>query len=496
MKKRLTPQDLKKIAKYGLLFVLGCILIYANMLTVKAYTVSNGSIYTCDLNNNVTTGTYNFVLEGASYTGRFGSTYQGVMSAFSTSFNAQIQQGNTYTLELYANTGDFRNININSIQEFGSLGSHCSSNLNAYTVTSVVSTYYKITITFVANSTANYSKLVIYNSNGDVITGISNFKIDSMALTDLGNSNTSDIINNQQQNTQDIIENDKQNTQDIIDNQDKNNEELKEEIKENFNNCYTNLFNANSYISNTFSSVSISNNNITATSTSSWKTLSYSFNVDPTKQYTLYYESSDDIAVYYYNHDASNYYLLKPSTFLTINLTKNTLDIRLQTKSDGTVHFNNLMLVEGITSIFIPYGQEVCSNKLDNISGGLNDLNDSITDDTEPDTSSLSDAAGWLPAGPVDSIANLPITFFQTLLSKLNKNCSPIELTLPFIDTELSLPCLSTIFVEIGFNSWWEGFGLIAGAWCVYKYLIQLYKWVDTALSMDEKEQLRKWGGV
>lgn len=120
-----------------------------------------------------------------------------------------------------------------------------------------------------------------------------------------------------------------------------------------------------------------------------------------------------------------------------------------------------------------------------------------ITDETSPDTSGLGNAAGWLPAGPVDSLLNLPITFFTTLLGKLDATCSPIVVELPFVEEDLTLPCLSTLFSQLtGFNTFWNSFGLIAGVWCLYKYFIALYKWVEHALSFDEKESLGKWGGV
>lgn len=127
----------------------------------------------------------------------------------------------------------------------------------------------------------------------------------------------------------------------------------------------------------------------------------------------------------------------------------------------------------------------------------LDELNDNITDQSAPDTDSLGNAAGWLPAGPVDSLLNLPITFFTTLLGKLEATCSPIIVELPFVEEDLTLPCLSTLFSQLtGFNTFWSSFGLIAGVWCLYKYFIALYKWVEHALSFDEKESLGKWGGV
>ena len=133
----------------------------------------------------------------------------------------------------------------------------------------------------------------------------------------------------------------------------------------------------------------------------------------------------------------------------------------------------------------------------DEIKQNQEDIKDSLTDETPPDTSGLGDAAGWLPAGPIDSIVTLPINLLQSLTNNLESSCSPINLPIPFVDSTLSLACPSTLLKKFdGFWLFWESFGLIAGVWVLYKYFINLYKWVESHLSMDEKESLGKWGGV
>lgn len=123
---------------------------------------------------------------------------------------------------------------------------------------------------------------------------------------------------------------------------------------------------------------------------------------------------------------------------------------------------------------------------------------DTITDTTAPDTSGLSNAAGWLPPGPVDSLVNLPINLLNSLLGNIGSTCNSINLTLPFVKKDFTIPCPTDLLNRLGDNflTFWESMGLIAGCWCLYKYFINLYKWVESALTMDEKEQLGKWGGV
>lgn len=130
------------------------------------------------------------------------------------------------------------------------------------------------------------------------------------------------------------------------------------------------------------------------------------------------------------------------------------------------------------------------------INESINNMNNNIMDPSGPDTSSLSNSAGWLPAGPVDSIINLPITMLQSLNNVLSgSSCSPISIPIPFINYNYSLPCLSTIISNMGFSTWWEWVGTIASAFILYKYLINLYAWVDKTLTFRENNW-NDWGGI
>ena len=130
------------------------------------------------------------------------------------------------------------------------------------------------------------------------------------------------------------------------------------------------------------------------------------------------------------------------------------------------------------------------------INESINNMNNNIMDPSGPDTSSLANSAGWLPAGPVDSIINLPITMLQSLNNVLSgSSCSPISIPIPFINYNYSLPCISTIISNMGFSTWWEWVGTIASAFILYKYLINLYAWVDKTLTFRENNW-NDWGGI
>lgn len=124
------------------------------------------------------------------------------------------------------------------------------------------------------------------------------------------------------------------------------------------------------------------------------------------------------------------------------------------------------------------------------------DVSDVITDETPPDISGLGDSAGWLPAGPLDSILNLPLTMFQNLNNALSNQCTPVIVNLPYVDKPITLPCISDIFSQIdGLSVWWNSIGVLLGGYILLKYLIGLEKWADATLTFRENHW-NDWGGV
>ena len=129
------------------------------------------------------------------------------------------------------------------------------------------------------------------------------------------------------------------------------------------------------------------------------------------------------------------------------------------------------------------------NDKLEETNEKLDNIYNTITD-TSLDTSGLQNSAGWLPAGPVDSILNLPLSLYENLLNILQdgQSCPVLQINLPYVDETLSIPCLSDIFSQIdGLNVFWTWVGTISGAFLLFNYLINLYKWVDATLTLREQ---------
>lgn len=148
--------------------------------------------------------------------------------------------------------------------------------------------------------------------------------------------------------------------------------------------------------------------------------------------------------------------------------------------------------------------QKEINQELDNIQDKQNQTNkkldevkSTITDETDPKLDALKNSSGWLPAGPLDSILNLPLSFLNNLSTNLSKTCQPVNLPLPYVDKTLTLPCLNTIYSEIdGLTVWINGIGIIASVFILFTYLINLYKWVDDTLTFRENNYIDNWGGM
>lgn len=146
--------------------------------------------------------------------------------------------------------------------------------------------------------------------------------------------------------------------------------------------------------------------------------------------------------------------------------------------------------------------QQQTNNKLDSVNQTqqqtnqkLDQVNDSITSEEPPDLSGLENSAGWLPAGPVDSILNLPLSLLNNITTNLSKSCQPVNLDLPFVKTKLTLPCINSFYDSIGIKTWVTTIGVIASAFILFSYFLKLYKWVDDTLSMRENT-MSDWGGA
>ena len=159
----------------------------------------------------------------------------------------------------------------------------------------------------------------------------------------------------------------------------------------------------------------------------------------------------------------------------TINLSEDGY-IRYSTRETYDVNF---------TGKYCENGNQALNDKLDEQNDKLDGIQGALTDSSAPNTSGLENSAGWLPAGPLDSILNLPLTMLNSLTNSLGKTCAPLNLKLPYVNKNIQIPCLSAIFAQItGVNGLWTWVGTITSVLILYNYLLNLYAWVDRVLTL------------
>lgn len=137
--------------------------------------------------------------------------------------------------------------------------------------------------------------------------------------------------------------------------------------------------------------------------------------------------------------------------------------------------------------------QQQTNEKLDNLNKTQQETNDYLKDNTAPnsDISSLGNVQGLLPAGPVDSLLNIPFQFLSILTNSFNGVCVPF--TGPFVfGSTLTLPCFGTFYDEVP-DYLMNFINLIPSAFILIKYFKHLYKKIDRAVSMESNTD-DEWG--
>lgn len=117
----------------------------------------------------------------------------------------------------------------------------------------------------------------------------------------------------------------------------------------------------------------------------------------------------------------------------------------------------------------------------------VKDFNNTIKDTSVP-TFNQDQFLGYLPENALSSILNLPLNIMNSILTALNSStCTPITLPIPFLDGETyQLECVSVLFQKMGVSTIINFIGTLLGAFMLYNYLINLYKWVDATLTFRE----------
>ena len=136
----------------------------------------------------------------------------------------------------------------------------------------------------------------------------------------------------------------------------------------------------------------------------------------------------------------------------------------------------------------------ILENQNNQTNENLEDINNSITDETPPDTSEYGEVAGWLPSGTIDTLVNLPLSLLTSINNNANKICSPY--VMPFFNnTSITFPCIGTYLENLsGWGNLISILDLCIACLLLYKLLMSLYKDIQKLLSLQVSDS--DLGGV
>lgn len=319
---------------------------------------------------------------------------------------------------------------------------------------------------------------------GFCITG---WNLESLDVSPMGETPTptptlppnQDVIDNNNANTDKIINNNNQNTDKIIE----SNEKTQEVIKDQFQTC------RDSYnLLNVPSTLQVNN------------MVSVPINLYSRTLYTIHYDSfssSDSTSAFLVQIFGSNR-LLKSIELNSSNLSVSfslvdnaNLIVIYSNRNDSTslsttTTFYNLMInKEPIVKPYEEYGKQVCTNRIDETNKQLEEnnktnqeINDNIKDDNVDEAN--NQASGFFDDFESDDfglsdVITMPLKFIKGLASS---KCYSLNLPLPFVDKNATLPCMTSIYEEF-FSSFFSLYQVISTGIISYWICIDIFRMVQ-----------------
>lgn len=124
-------------------------------------------------------------------------------------------------------------------------------------------------------------------------------------------------------------------------------------------------------------------------------------------------------------------------------------------------------------------------NNISNVANNVKDVENAVKDTNDTIKDGSVDSAGItaltetkLPtSGIFSAILNLPVQFFQSLLDNLSTTtCKNIEFTLPYVDQDVSIPCVRKLLEQLNALAFYETIGGLVGGIAIFNYLMYMGK--------------------
>lgn len=113
----------------------------------------------------------------------------------------------------------------------------------------------------------------------------------------------------------------------------------------------------------------------------------------------------------------------------------------------------------------------------------LQNINNSINNDnvTTSDADDFKNNQAFTDSTGLESVINLPLN----MVNSLSNQCEPIQIHIPYLETDATIPCMSTIY-RSKFNSLYTLVKLVVNGFLVYRILLKVYELVHEAKQPDE----------
>lgn len=513
-----------------LLFFVICIVGVSDVFGLETKTIySNQTLHNSNQFN------YGFVNSGgvdSITTGSVGSRISGKTKYINFYLSQNVALNYTYTIRINFLADDLQPyFSLNHVKEISVCNSSSCSNSSIVSIKKQNNNGFStwVELTFNPTQVGNVIGVTLGDNSGTFITGETFFGISSVQI-ESKNANQ-DVIDNATNNTNNIINNNNSNTESIIN----SNKETQEIIKDQFNTCRdsVNLFNLpdGTFLdsNNSLSTVQVINSNQKITITGSlgkYSSGSRSFSILgvnggysftnygnyfsdaksislPPGTYTLSIQNitgtftSNRLNLYVQNASGNvphtsilNINLLN-STSNSFTLTENT-DVYFTFDYSSNSTFDNysfnLQLQKGsIATVYEPYGKQICTNKLDEQTNAVNNLNDSLNNSDS--SGATSEASEFFSGFTTDtfgltSIITAPLNLIGSITSS---TCTPLGLPLPYVNKTLELPCMSSIYSQY-FGSFFTLYQTITFGIIAYWVCVRIFNLVKDFKNPDHDE--------
>ena len=471
-----------------LLFFLICIVGISNVFGLETKTIYSNQ--TLDNSNKFN---YGFVNEGGvdSITiGNVGSRISGKTKYINFYLSQNVALNYTYTIRINFLADDVQPyFSLNHVKEISVCNSSSCSNSSIISIKKQNNNGFStwVELTFNPTQVGSVIGVTLGDNSGSFITGETFFGISSVQI-ESKNANQ-DVIDNATNNTNNIINNNNSNTESIIN----SNKETQQIIKDQFNTCYTPINSIKSLKSTSITYIEyFLNKDIDYT-----KTIYLNFNSDipfGNTSIIFYYASASAFTAITANLNTSSsvsFTLTDEQISLLSSSTGNYPYLRFYRRSGNSLDFTTVTIsniaLSNYNVAYDKYGTEICTNKLDEQTGAINNLNDSLNNSDS--SGATSEASEFFSGFTTDtfgltSIITAPLNLIGSITSS---TCTPLGLPLPYVNKTLELPCMSSIYSQY-FGSFFTLYQTITFGIIAYWVCVRIFNLVKDFKNPDHDE--------